>query len=59
MVLVNDKNAVAINPNIWNTRKAILADIISFAQKHASDNLNKIVSADVANFDVNSVAEVG
>lgn len=57
LVLVNDKNAVAINPNIWNTRKAILADIISFAQKHASDNLNKIVSADVANFDVNSVAK--
>lgn len=57
LVLVNDQKAVAINPNIWNTRKAILADILSFAQKHASENLNKIVSVDVANFDVNSVAK--
>ena len=36
LVLVNDQNAVAINPKIWNTRKLILADILAFAEKHAS-----------------------
>ncbi len=43
LVLVNDKNAVAINPNIWNTRKLILADILAFAEKHASSNFNKMI----------------
>jgi len=31
-VLVNDKNTVAINQNLWNYRKAIAADILKFAQ---------------------------
>lgn len=31
-VLVNDKNAVAINQNLWNYRKAIAADILKFAK---------------------------
>jgi hypothetical protein len=51
LVLVNDKNAVAINPNIWNTRKAILADIVSFSQSHAKDNFNKLIPAQSVNFD--------
>ncbi|MFZ2324956.1 MAG: hypothetical protein WAV89_14835 [Ignavibacteriaceae bacterium] len=55
LVLVNEKNSVAINPTLWNTRKAILADIITFAQKHASNDLGKLVSNEVANIDVNSL----
>ena len=35
-VLVNDKNTVAINPNLWNLRKAIFADLLV-----ASEELNK------------------
>ena len=31
-VLVNDKNTVAINHNLWNYRKAIAADILNFAR---------------------------
>lgn len=58
LVLVNDKNSVAINPNLWKTRKAIFADILSFAQKHAPDNLNKIVPPDVVKFDASSLAKV-
>ncbi len=58
LVLVNDKNSVAINPNLWKTRKAIFADILSFAQKHAPDNLNKIVPPDVVRFDASSLARV-
>lgn len=42
-VLVSDKNAIAINPNIWNLRKAVLADILSFAKKHGNENFQKIV----------------
>lgn len=58
LVLVNDKNSVAINPVIWNTRKAILADILSFAKEHAADNFYKIIPTDVAvNFDPSSVSK--
>ena len=32
-VLVNNKNTVAINPNIWNFNKALTADLIAFAAK--------------------------
>lgn len=56
LVLVNDQNAVAINPNIWNTRKLILADILAFAGKHASSNLNKMIPTQVMNFDDHSIA---
>lgn len=45
-VLVSDKNAIAINPNIWNLRKAILADIITFAKKHGNENFQKIAPID-------------
>lgn len=31
-VLVNDKNTLAINPKLWNYRKAIFADLITVAQ---------------------------
>jgi hypothetical protein len=46
-VLVNDKNTVAINPNIWNYKKAILADIIAFAQNANSKEFSKICPVDV------------
>ncbi|MDH3267417.1 MAG: hypothetical protein OEM46_01045 [Ignavibacteria bacterium] len=36
-VLVNEQNTVAINPNLWNLRKAIFADLLV-----ASEKLNKI-----------------
>jgi hypothetical protein len=56
LVLVNDKNSVAINPNIWNTRKIILADILAFAKKHAGNNYSKILPIQVAQFDDRSIA---
>jgi len=56
LVLVNDKNSVAINPNIWNTRKIILADILAFAKKHAGNNYSKILPTQVAQFDDHSIA---
>lgn len=57
LVLVNDQNAVAINPNIWNTRKLILADILAFAEKHASSNFNKMIPNQTMQFDDGSVAK--
>jgi len=36
-VLVNENNTVAINPNLWNLRKAIFADLLV-----ASEKLNKL-----------------
>jgi hypothetical protein len=57
LVLVNDQNAVAINPNIWNTRKLILADILAFAEKHATSNFNKMIPTQVMQFDAGTVAK--
>ena len=57
LVLVNDQNAVAINPIIWNTRKLILADILAFAEKHASSDFNKMIPTQVMQFDDHSVAK--
>ncbi len=57
LILVNDKNSVAINPSLWNTRNAILADIISFAQTHAPENFKKIVPAHETNFNLSSISE--
>jgi len=57
LVLVNDKNSVAINPKIWSTRKLILADILSFAKKHKSANFNKIIPTDNIQFDNQSIAK--
>lgn len=55
LVLVNDKNSVAISPNIWSTRKVILADILAFAKKHAGQNYVKILPTEVAELDNNSI----
>lgn len=56
LVLVNGNNAVAINPNIWNTRKAILADIIAFAQMHSAQKLDKLIQRQEFKFDNESIA---
>jgi len=58
MVLVNEENSVAINPTIWNTRKAILADILSFAKQHASSSFEKIAPTEFAKIDEVSLAKV-
>ncbi|MEJ2615314.1 MAG: zf-HC2 domain-containing protein [Ignavibacteriaceae bacterium] len=42
-VLVNDKNTVAINPNLWNYHKAIFADIMAFAKDANRSEFNKII----------------
>jgi len=36
-ILVNDKNTVAISPNLWNYQKAIVADILSFAKGRSEE----------------------
>jgi hypothetical protein len=42
-VLVNEKNTVAINPNIWNFNKALAANLISFASKANKNELAKLI----------------
>jgi hypothetical protein len=46
-VLVNDKNTVAINPNLWNLRKAIFADLLVASEKLNKDKFNRIVPAGI------------
>lgn len=55
-VLVNDKNTIAINPNLWNYNKAIVADLISFARKANKEEFNKIVPAGYFNYDNPEIA---
>jgi hypothetical protein len=61
-VLVNDKNTVAINPDIWNYKKAILADIIAFAQNANSKEFSKICPVDIKFYNnksfVNAINEI-
>ncbi|MGB5288956.1 MAG: zf-HC2 domain-containing protein [Ignavibacteriaceae bacterium] len=47
-VLVNDKNTVAINPNLWNYRKAIFADLLVAAEKLNIKGFNRIVPAGIS-----------
>jgi len=46
-VLVNDKNTVAINPNLWNYRKAIFADLLVAAEKLNIKGFDRIVPAGI------------
>ncbi len=45
-VLVNEKNTVAISPNIWNYNKALAADLISFAARINKKDFQKVVPPD-------------
>lgn len=42
-VLVNDKNTVAINPNLWNYNKAIVAELLAFASSANKTEFSKVV----------------
>ncbi|MCF8355340.1 MAG: hypothetical protein K9H48_12890 [Melioribacteraceae bacterium] len=42
-VLVNQNNTVAVNPNITHLRDAILADLITFADRNSKTQLRRIV----------------
>jgi len=44
-ILINDKNTVAISPEIWNYNKAIFADIMSFAENACNEEFVKIMPA--------------
>lgn len=50
-VLVNDKNTVAINQNLWNYSKAISADLLAFASTANNEQFKKVypVTARVPN----------
>jgi|CZKP01.1.fsa_nt_gi hypothetical protein len=56
-VLVNDKNTVAINPNIWNYNKALLADIIAFANNANKEGFSKICPVGLTSYDKNSIVK--
>lgn len=49
-VLVNEKNTVAINPNIWNFNKALVADLVSFAAKANKQRMQNVLPAGFENY---------
>ena len=58
-VLVNEKNTVAINPNIWNYNKALTADLISFAARANKKEMNKVLPPEFEHYYNNkSVAQM-
>ncbi|HEY6626026.1 MAG TPA: hypothetical protein VIZ21_03650 [Ignavibacteriaceae bacterium] len=48
-VLVNEKNTIAINPNLWNLRKAIFADLLVASEKLNKTKFDRIVPAGITN----------
>lgn len=42
-VLINDKNTLAINKNLWNYNKALVADLLTFAEKANSKEFKRVV----------------
>jgi hypothetical protein len=42
-VLVNENNTIAINPNLWNLRKAIFADLLVASEKLNKTKFDRIV----------------
>jgi len=50
-VLVNEKNTIAINPNLWNLRKAIFADLLVASEKLNKTKFDRIVPAGITNAD--------
>ncbi len=57
-VLINEKNTIAINPNIWNYQKAICADLLAFAAKTNKKEFNKVVPMDYAFNDNPSIEQI-
>lgn len=50
-VLVNENNTVAINPNLWNYREAIFADLLVLAEDLNKEQYYKVVPAGFSNED--------
>jgi hypothetical protein len=46
-VLVNEKNTVAINPKLWNYRKALFADLLILTEDMNKDEFYKIMPAGI------------
>ena len=46
-VLVNEKNTIAINQNLWNFRKAIFADLLVASEKLNKAKFDRIVPAGI------------
>ena len=50
-VLVNKKNTIAINPNLWNLRKAIFADLLVASEKLNKSKFDRIVPEGISTSD--------
>lgn len=48
-VLVNEKNTIAINPNLWNLRKTIFADLLVASEKLNKVKFDRIVPSGITN----------
>lgn len=42
-ILVNDKNTIAINQNLWNYQKAIAADVLAFAKGSSGKIVSEVM----------------
>lgn len=56
LILVNDKNTVAVNPGLWSYQKAMLADILSFAENSNKQKFRDVMPAGFSFASNNEVA---
>jgi len=61
-ILINENSTVAINPNLWNYNKALVADLLAFAEKSNKKQYVKMVPVSYRNINqlkvVHAVNEV-
>jgi hypothetical protein len=57
-ILANEKNTIAINPNLWNYNKAIAADLISFAREANVAELTKILPGNLPVYNKSKVRRI-
>jgi hypothetical protein len=61
-ILVNENSTVAINPNLWNYNKALVADLLAFAEKSNQKQYVKLVPLNYRDINqlkvVNAVNEI-
>jgi len=56
LILVNDKNTVAVNPGLWSYQKAMFADILSFAENSNKQKFRDVMPAGFSFASSNEVA---
>ncbi|MEW6196469.1 MAG: hypothetical protein AB1521_15065 [Bacteroidota bacterium] len=56
-VFTNDKNTVAVNPKVGDLQKAVLADLVNFAQNVNPEKANELFTDQFSRYDKNKLTD--